>query len=163
MYAGFACRHWPAAAPGRSESAKADETPPSLNTLTAPEKAAGWQLLFDGKSTKGWRGFGKPGFPERGWLVEGRRARAREEQQGFQAGDIITVEQFDNFELKLDFKLTPRGNSGIKYLVDRGADEHRRQGQVAVSFEFQILDDELHPDAKKGKDGNRTCGGRCTT
>jgi hypothetical protein len=68
----------------------------------------------------------------------------------------VTIEEFDNFELKLEFRLTPRGNSGIKYLVNESLSKEKKK--EGIGFEFQILDDDLHPDAKKGKDGNRTCG-----
>lgn len=129
---------------------------PAANTLTPEEVAAGWRLLFDGATTKGWRNFKKPTFPERGWHVVNGVLKHEKKGQGPKAGDIITEEQFDNFELSLEFQLTPRGNSGIKYLVD---EQLVPEGKSAVSFEFQILDDALHPDANKGKDGNRRCGG----
>ena len=129
------------------------------NGLTAEETAQGWMLLFDGKSTNGWREFGKETFPAKGWKVENEILVHEKNEEDFRAGDIITVDQYDNFELKVDFRLTPRGNSGIKYLVveDRVGTTVGK-AQSAVSFEFQILDDDLHPDAKKGKDGNRTVG-----
>src|SRR5262245_30629231 len=88
------------------------------NTLTAAEKKAGWSLLFDGKSTTGWRGFNQAGMPEKGWGVrEGNIGRIREAGEK-NPGDIMTVDQLDNFELKLDYKVTSGGNSGLKYLVD---------------------------------------------
>lgn len=127
-----------------------------LNVLTPEEKQAGFQLLFDGKSTKGWREFGKPGFPEKGWLVKDGILVHEKNSKDFRAGDIISTEQFENFELKLEVKLTPKGNSGVKYLVTE--DKTLGKQKNAVSFEFQVLDDELHPDAKKGKNGNRTMG-----
>jgi hypothetical protein len=130
-------------------AARADEA----NVLSAKEKAAGWQLLFDGKSTAGWRGFKTDKFPEKGWKVtDGVLVH----EKGVKAGDIITKEAFDTFELRADFRLSPRANSGIKYLVDENLVKDARQG---VAFEYQVLDDELHPDAKKGKNGNRTCAG----
>ena len=70
-------------------------------------------------------------------------------------GDIITVDPFSSFELKLEFKITPGANSGIKYFVD--PELNKGQGS-AIGLEFQILDDERHPDAKMGRDGNRTLG-----
>jgi hypothetical protein len=123
------------------------------NALSAKEKSAGWQLLFDGKSTAGWRGFKSDKFPEKGWkVVDGLLVH----EKAVKAGDIVTKESFDTFELRFDFRLTPRSNSGVKYLVDENLVKDAKQG---VSFEYQVLDDELHPDAKKGKDGNRKCGG----
>lgn len=131
--------------------------PGPLNTLTAEEQAAGWQLLFDGKDTKGWRGFRSETFPEQSWKIVDGVLIHQKNAPNYHAGDIITDEQFDNFELKLSFRLTPRGNSGIKYLVDENI-FHEREPHSGVSFEFQILDDQLHPDAKKGKNGDRTVG-----
>jgi Domain of Unknown Function (DUF1080) len=123
------------------------------NALSAKEKAAGWQLLFDGKSTAAWRGYKSDKFPDKGWkVVDGLLVH----EKAVKAGDIVTKDAFDTFELRFDFRLTPRANSGVKYLVDENLVKESRQG---VSFEYQVLDDELHPDAKKGKDGNRRCGG----
>jgi hypothetical protein len=124
--------------------------------LSAKEKAAGFQPLFDGKSTQGWREFGKDKFPDRGWVVKDGMLVHEKNSKDYRAGDIITTEQFDNFELKLEVKLTARGNSGVKYLVTE--DKTLGKQKNAVSFEFQVLDDDLHPDAKNGKDGNRTMG-----
>jgi hypothetical protein len=127
--------------------------------LTAQEKTAGFVPLFDGKTTKGWREFGKDTFPEKGWVVKDGILVHEKNSKDYRAGDIITTEQFDNFELKLDVKITPRGNSGVKYLVvENRTGPTVGKAQSAISFEFQVLDDELHPDAKKGKDGNRTMG-----
>ena len=140
------------AGPGPVTAAASESGP--INVLTPEEQAAGWRLLFDGKSTAGWRGWKKPGFPEKGWHVEDGVLKHDKNDPGYRAGDIITDEEFDNFELSLDFRVTPRGNSGIKYLVDE-----IQTTKSAVAFEFQILDDDLHPDATKGKDGNRRCGG----
>jgi hypothetical protein len=127
--------------------------------LTKEEKAAGWQLLFDGKSTKGWRRYKGDKFPVRGWLVKDGALVHEKNEPGFKAGDIVTVEQFDNFELKLEARLPPRGNSGVKYLVNEAlVTGEKAEKADGLGFELQILDDELHPDAKKGKDGNRTMG-----
>src|SRR5262249_43543777 len=89
------------------------------NTLTPAEKAAGWKLLFDGKTTNGWRGFRREKFPEEGWVIEGGAIRhvPGNGEQSQNGGDIITVEQYDNFELQLEWRISPGGNSGIKYLV----------------------------------------------
>ncbi len=117
----------------------------------------GWRMLFDGKSTKGWRGMlGKP-FPEDSWTVangclQHGRGQGRESKEG---GDILTEDQFSSFELELEWKLEAGGNSGIKYLV---ADVPPPIGTSLVGFEYQVLDDARHPDAKKGRDGNRTVG-----
>ncbi|MFD2069155.1 DUF1080 domain-containing protein [Pontibacter silvestris] len=127
------------------------------NTLTEAEKDAGWKLLFDGKSTNGWRGAYKDSFPEQGWKVEDGelvvvKSDGSESQNG---GDIITVDQYENFELTLETKLTPGANSGVKYYV---TERLPKSPGSAIGLEFQILDDDLHPDAKMGKNGNRTIG-----
>ncbi|MCU0779702.1 MAG: DUF1080 domain-containing protein [Akkermansiaceae bacterium] len=128
------------------------EIPPAApNTLNQAEQAAGWRLLWDGKTTSGWRSAGKPGFPEKGWSV----ADGDLIVEGKGGGDIITEEKFSNFELVIDFKLTPKANSGIKLFVDA---EKMGKGGASLGPEFQILDDDLHPDAKLGRDGNRKTG-----
>lgn len=121
------------------------------------EKQADWVSLFDGKTTKGWRGAYMPAFPEKGWKVEDGclvhdAATGGESNSG---GDIITEKQYTNFELELEFNIAPGGNSGIKYFVQ---EMNPRPAGSAIGCEFQILDDDKHPDAKLGKDGNRTIG-----
>jgi hypothetical protein len=127
------------------------------NTLSAAEKAAGWKLLFDGKTTNGWRGFHADAFPAQGWVVEeGAIKRVATVKTPGAGGDIITAGEYGNFELALDWKLTAGGNSGLKYLIVEPPDSKGRSG---VGYEMQILDDERHPDAKAGVNGNRTAGG----
>ena len=128
------------------------------NTLTPEEIADGWKLLFDGKTTKGWQSARRLGtFPDHGWSVEDgvlsvNKGDGGESRNG---GDIITDRQYRNFILKVDFKLTPGANSGIKYFVD----PFMNQGAgSSIGCEFQVLDDKLHPDAKLGVNGNRTMG-----
>ena len=102
----------PPAEPG----AEMQRTP---NTLTAEEQAAGWKLLFDGKTTTGWRGWNKDTIPS-GWqAVDGTLTRVSEG-----GGDIITVDKYDNFELALDWKIAPGGNSGIFFHVTEEGDEN---------------------------------------
>ena len=127
------------------------------NTLTPAERVAGWRLLFDGKTPRGWRGFHKATFPEGRWVIEDGCIHhlAGEGKQSADGGDIITVEQFENFELFLEWKIAPGGNSGIKYFVD---ENFPPTGSGGLGFEVQILDDERHPDAKLGRNGNRTAG-----
>jgi len=126
------------------------------NTLTAAEKKAGWRLLFDGRTLEGWRGFHKETVPA-GWAVEDgciKKVPGRGEL-GQAGGDMITIDQFDNFEFSIEWKLSPGGNSGIKYLISESLPPRGRSG---VSFEMQVLDDDNHPDAKMGMGGNRTAG-----
>jgi hypothetical protein len=135
-------------------AAAQDNTP--ANQLTESEKAAGWRLLFDGKTFDGWRGFHSDKVPA-GWVVEDgciKKAQAQGEL-GQAGGDLITADQFDNFEFSIEWKLSKGTNSGIKYLVSESLPPTGRSG---VSFEYQVLDDENHPDAKAGIAGNRTAG-----
>jgi 3-keto-disaccharide hydrolase len=131
--------------------------PPAPNTLSAEEKAAGWKLLFDGKSWNGWRGFRRDKVPDAGWTLEDGSIKhvAGRGEQSQHGGDIITVGQYGNFELKLEWRISPGANSGIKYLI---AEDMVKSGYSGLGFEMQVLDDARHPDAKAGKDGNRTAG-----
>lgn len=125
------------------------------NMITASEKKQGWKLLFDGKTSTGWRGANRDDFPAKGWKVENEALVIN--PKGFEkgGGDIITLEQFDNFELTLEAKLTEGANSGLKYFVSTN-NPSGKGGYLGL--EFQILDDAKHPDAKMGENGNRTIG-----
>lgn len=127
------------------------------NTLSAEEKAAGWRLLWDGKTSDGWRSATKPEFPKGGWEIKDGLLIIHETggRESASAGDIITKEKFSDFELQVDFKITPGANSGIKIFVDP---ELNKGPGSSIGPEFQILDDEKHPDAKLGRNGNRTIG-----
>jgi len=125
------------------------------NELTEWEKDHGWRLLWDGKTSAGWRGAKLDDFPESGWVMtdgvltilqtDGKEATG--------PGDIVTKEQFSDFELELEFKITEGANSGIKYFVDP---DLNKSGGSAIGTEYQILDDQRHSDATKGVGGNRT-------
>ncbi len=127
------------------------------NTLSFEEKSAGWSLLWDGKTNDGWRSVRGPDFPTGGWEIKDGLLIINETggAESASAGDIITKAKYSNFELQLEFKITPGANSGIKTFVD--PDLNKGPGS-AIGPEFQILDDEHHPDAKLGRDGNRTIG-----
>jgi len=144
------------AAQNKSSNGKAQAST-APNTLTKEEKTAGWKLLFDGKTTQGWRGFRRDKFPEEGWAIEDGTIKhlAGGGEQSQHGGDIITVGEYDNFELKLEWRITPGANSGLKYLI---SEDLVKTGHSGVGFEMQILDDDRHPDAKAGKNGNRTAG-----
>ena len=124
------------------------------NQLTDAEKADGWEMLFDGKSTEKWRAAHKETFPEKGWTVEDGILTVYAESGGesTEAGDIVTREHFSDFELCLEFKLTPGANSGIKYYVT----ENEKTSGSAIGLEYQLLDDERNEDAKAGREGNHT-------
>lgn len=103
--------------------------------LTDAERAAGWRLLFDGRTLQGWRAFAKPGTTAAigpGWKVEHGLLKKLAGQKG---GDLVTVDSFDNFELSWEWRLEPGANNGIKYLVT----EARPQ---APGLEYQMIDDE---------------------
>jgi len=127
------------------------------NMLTENEIRKGWRLLWDGQSTKGWRGAKLDGFPQKGWKIEEGilTVLAADGAESGNGGDIVTTDEFSNFELSVDFKMTDGANSGIKYFVDT---ELNKGNGSAIGLEFQVLDDRRHPDAKQGKNGNRTVG-----
>ncbi len=124
------------------------------NTLSPQEEAQGFRLLFDGETTSGWRGAGKDSFPEQGWHTEDGLliVEASDGAESAHGGDIVTVDEYDMFDLSLDFKLTEGANSGIKYFIT----ENYGSAASAIGLEFQLLDDKRHPDAKLGAAGNRT-------
>ena len=124
------------------------------NQLSKDDIKDGWQLLFDGKTTSGWRGAHKENFPDKGWHTENGEliVEAANGAESGNGGDIVTLEEFDNFEFELDFKITKGANSGIKYFV---TEKYHPEGS-AIGLEYQILDDKNHPDAKLGVNGNRT-------
>ena len=127
------------------------------NTLTPQEQAAGWRLLWDGKTNEGWRSARSQEFPKGGWTIKSGELIVNETggKEAAAGGDIITRENFSNFELLVDFKITPGANSGIKLFVNT---ELNKGAGSSIGPEFQILDDEKHPDAKLGRNGNRTVG-----
>ncbi|NCU04545.1 MAG: DUF1080 domain-containing protein, partial [Chitinophagaceae bacterium] len=115
------------------------------NTLTAYEKKDGWNLLFDGKTNRGWRSAKGSGFPEKGWAIgNGVLAVAGAEgKESTNGGDIVTNAQYAAFDLSFEFKLTPGANSGVKYFVTLS----EKSAGSAIGLEYQVLDDTLHPDA----------------
>ncbi|MCZ6693004.1 MAG: DUF1080 domain-containing protein, partial [Bacteroidetes bacterium] len=128
-----------------------------VNQLTDYEKRLGWRLLWDGKTSAGWRGAKLDGFPDKGWEIKDGvlTILGSEGKEAAGPGDIITTYQFGEFELELEFKITKGANSGIKYFVDP---ELNKGPGSAIGCEYQILDDDNHPDAKEGVNGNRTIG-----
>jgi hypothetical protein len=127
------------------------------NQLTKKEKAEGWVLLFDGTTSNGWRGNNRPDFPG-GWeIVDGTlhcKGSGEGEAGSKDGGDILYDKKFSNFRLKLEWKISEGGNSGIFYL----GREVPGWPIYKTAPEMQVLDNERHPDARAGKDGNRMAG-----
>lgn len=119
------------------------EKEPALNTLSKKEIKEGWQLLFDGTTSNGWRGYNKDKFPESGWAIKDGVlfCEASNRGEAGSGGDIITEKKFSNFELKLEWKIAKAGNSGILYLVT----EIPGEAIWHNAPEMQILDDENFP------------------
>jgi hypothetical protein len=125
-----------------------------VNNISEDEKRVGIHLLFDGKTTNGWRGANKDYFPEKTWMVKNgnlivTKGQSAESQNG---GDIVTMNEFAAFDLQFEFQMTDTANSGVKYFVT----EKEKTAGSAIGLEYQILDDDKHPDAKLGSIGNRT-------
>jgi 3-keto-disaccharide hydrolase len=115
------------------------------NTLTDAEQKAGWILLFDGHSLDGWRGYKKPDATDSRWQVEDGTLTltANNGKDTHGERDIISKDTFEQFELSFDWRIAEGGNSGVKYFVLEDRDS-------AIGHEYQVIDDERHPDAKVG-------------
>ena len=143
------------------ERYQTDRKAPEINFVTnaiSPDEAKeGWVLLWDGKTSEGWRGAKQNSFPEKGWKIEDGVLKVLKGsgEESANGGDIITIKKYKNFILKLDFKITEGANSGVKYFVN--PDMNKGAGS-AIGCEYQILDDDKHPDAKLGIKGNRKLG-----
>lgn len=125
------------ASPARAQGCAPGMGRMAMNTLTPQEQAAGWRLLFNGRTADAWRGFRKAGMPD-GWkVVDGALTRVA------LAGDIVTREQFSNFELSLEWRVESGGNSGVMYRVTEQAEATYETGP-----EMQMLDDARHADGR---------------
>lgn len=140
-------------------SCRPPANPDGQNRLTKAEKEAGWVLLFNGRSLKGWRGLGLSRIPEGHWVVEAgaikniatRDAPKDKDGKPTRNFDLATIRLFDNFELSFEWKLGPKGNSGLKYNVSEDLSRaYAETKNAAIGFEYQILDDTLNPDARVG-------------
>lgn len=133
------------------------------NQLTKEEKQEGWELLFDGESMEHWRGYCKDKVPG-AWSIDNNsifiEGSGRGEAGAEDGGDIITRKKYQNFELSLEWKVSEGGNSGIFYLAREKCGNDSVPGQPIYKSapEMQILDNDRHPDAKLGEDGNRQAG-----
>lgn len=155
-----------AALPVAAQSGACESGAPVTPALTAAEQSEGWTVLWDGSANSAWRGVKSDDFPKQGWRACGNvltiMGKGGEESRG--GGDIISRKRYTDFELTLEAKLTPGANSGVKIFtqpnltpIDRLTGKPAAVGS-AIGMEFQLLDDERHPDAKLGRDGNRTIG-----
>ncbi len=131
----------------------AQQTP---NTLSSAERAAGWRLLFDGKTLAGWRGLGYDSVPSAHWrVVDGSiekiasgKVPKMPDGQPANGGDLMTTGTFRDFELRFDWKVTPGANSGVKYNVSEEFSLAHASNHAALGFEYQVLDDSLSDDNK---------------
>ena len=124
-----------------------------LNNISAQEKAQGVKLLFNGKDFTGWRAVHGDKMPQKRWEIVDGIINISPSDGSETGNDIVSTEQYGAFELTFDFKLTEGANSGLKYFVN---EEFESGGKSGIGLEYQVLDDEKHPDAKLGAAGNRT-------
>ncbi|MFN8346902.1 MAG: DUF1080 domain-containing protein [Spirosomataceae bacterium] len=124
-----------------------------LNNLSEQEKAQGFKMLFNGKDFSGWRAVHGEKMPEKHWSVVEGTINVSPSDGSETGNDIVTNEQYGAFEMTFEFKLTEGANSGVKYFVNEAFDSGGKSG---IGLEYQVLDDEKHPDAKMGAAGNRT-------
>jgi len=136
---------------------------PQTDLAALPKDADGFVTLFDGKTLNGWRGYGMDNVPT-GWDVQDGaihlNGSGTGEAQNEGRGDLIFAHKFQNFELQLEYKVSEGGNSGIFYLAQEVTtpDKDGKPGFLPIwqsASEYQVLDNERHPDAKLGVDGNR--------
>ena len=123
-----------------------------INQLSETEKAEGWRLLFDGESTSGWKGYKRDDAPGTWEVIDGALLMNGAERDR-DRGDLLFGQQFGDFHLKLEWKISEGGNSGIFY---RGIEAPELNVIYQSAPEMQVLDNDRHPDAKMGVDGNRT-------
>jgi len=142
---------------GQADTKSAAEEVAAPNSLTKAEQESGWMLLFDGKTSQGWRGVNKDHFPAAWEIADGTlhcKASGKGEAGATDGGDILYTKEFGNFQLKLEWKISEGGNSGIFYLGKEVAD----WPIYKTAPEMQILDNDKHPDALLGVNGNRKAG-----
>jgi hypothetical protein len=149
-----------AAACSPSQSAEVEEPAASAamapNTLTEAERQAGWTLLFDGTNLDGWRGLGRDTVPTAHWVVEDGAIKklasgdvpVAADGQPIGGGDLMTHRAFSDFEFSFEWRVSPGANSGIKYNVSEPLSTSNPPRHAALGFEYQVLDDDLHPDAQ---------------
>jgi predicted small lipoprotein YifL len=148
-------RRPPASAAGEiAPAVTADVATP--NQLTANDRAAGWTMLFDGQTLKGWRGLGYPTVPASHWVVADGAIKkissgnvpVQADGQPLEGGDLMTEATYGDFELAWEWRVTPGANSGVKYNVSEELSTSIPPKHAAKGFEYQIIDDDRHPDGK---------------
>ncbi len=141
----------------KSKTGGQQQSTESTEDMSEAVEDGGWVTLFDGSSTDGWRKYDSTAFPSAGWVIEDNALKcvgSGEGEAGGKGGDIIYDKKYKDFDLTLEWKISKGGNSGILYL----AKEIPGEPIWKSAPEYQILDNERHPDAKLGKDGNRQAG-----
>lgn len=118
-----------------------ESTAQKPNTLSSSEKKTSWILLFDGKTTQGWRGAFSSEFPKQGWIVKDGELRGELSNgaESGDAGDIVTLKKYRNFEMIFDWKLGKGGNSGVKYFIEERRPKPDKGSQAG--YEYQLIDD----------------------
>lgn len=147
-----ACNNDPAPKEENADTEKAAFMSSSLNTLSEEEKNAGWELLFDGASLKGWHKYGDPSKAGAAWVVEDGLLHfnpALKKDDAEAGGDIVTDAEYGDFHLSLDWKVDSGGNSGIIFYVKE--DKSKYEHTYNTGPEMQVLDNERHPDARIAK------------
>jgi hypothetical protein len=133
---------------------QAQTTTSPVNTLSAAEKKDGWKLLFDGKTFNGWRSYYRTDKPSKGWSIEdgclkNSKGTGRPRTGG---GDLMTDELFTDFDFRFEWSIQEGGNSGIYYFFQDRQDKpgvlmyRGDDGTSPAGFEYQLVDDERHPD-----------------
>lgn len=127
---------------------------PTVNLADFPKDADGWITLFDGKTFNGWRGYDREDVPP-AWIIEDSAIKIKGSGGGEagakDGGDLLFAHKFKNFEFEFEWKVAKGSNSGVFYMIQ----EVEGQPSYISAPEYQVLDNENHPDAKLGKDGNR--------
>jgi hypothetical protein len=140
------------------------EANPEEGQGEATQAQGEWDTLFDGETFSGWRGLGRDSVPSGHWIIEDGAIRkvasgavpTAPDGQPLEGGDLMTVGTYRNFELVFEWKVAAGANSGIKYNVSEAMSTEAPPVYAALGFEYQVLDDDLHPDAQNGP--NRTAG-----
>lgn len=121
----------------------------ALNTLSDSEKEEGWELLFDGKTIEGWHKYGTDSIGK-AWVINDNSLHLevsdKEDWQAANGGDIISAKEYANFHLKLDWKISKDGNSGVIFYIHEDANQYKFPWMTGP--EMQVLDNEGHPDSK---------------